>query len=310
MSYDAGTLLRQKEETENQPGKSTAEKGLLNISQYLSQAIVLEVCASPKPGMVTRFSNGSHQDMSILTFAMSSAILIKTFHDLQQTGYSFVGPPEKLLPVIRAYGIKAEHRLLQVTKGVNTQRGILFSGGILSAAAGYAAARKKMRAHLLTVVRQMTAGLVQRELKGGKKEGGTAGERLFRDCQVVGIRGEVEKGFPSVTEYGLPALKEAFARGADLNDALVHSLLSLMTVVEDSNVIWRTDLTTAQEVRDTARKILDEGSVFSTSGREKLSAAEKYFVSRRISPGGSADLLSITIALYLLERGSFPVDIL
>lgn len=310
MSYDAGTLLRQKEETENQPGKSTAEKGLLNISQYLSQAIVLEVCASPKPGMVTRFSNGSHQDMSILTFAMSSAILIKTFHDLQQTGYSFVGPPEKLLPVIRAYGIKAEHRLLQVTKGVNTQRGILFSGGILSAAAGYAAARKKMRAHLLTVVRQMTAGLVQRELKGGKKEGGTAGERLFRDCQVVGIRGEVEKGFPSVTEYGLPALKEAFARGADLNDALVHSLLSLMTVVEDSNVIWRTDLTTAQEVRDTAREILDEGSVFSTSGREKLSAAEKYFVSRRISPGGSADLLSITIALYLLERGSFPVDIL
>lgn len=310
MSYDAGALLRQKEETENQPGKSTAEKGLLNISQYLSQAIVLEVCASPKPGMVTRFSNGSHQDMSILTFAMSSAILIKTFHDLQQTGYSFVGPPEKLLPVIRAYGIKAEHRLLQVTKGVNTQRGILFSGGILSAAAGYAAARKKMRAHLLTVVRQMTAGLVQRELKGGKKEGGTAGERLFRDCQVVGIRGEVEKGFPSVTEYGLPALKEAFARGADLNDALVHSLLSLMTVVEDSNVIWRTDLTTAQEVRDTARKILDEGSVFSTSGREKLSAAEKYFVSRRISPGGSADLLSITIALYLLERGSFPVDIL
>ncbi|MFC2469325.1 MAG: triphosphoribosyl-dephospho-CoA synthase, partial [Negativicutes bacterium] len=258
MSYDAGALLRQKEETENQPGKSTAEKGLLNISQYLSQAIVLEVCASPKPGMVTRFSNGSHQDMSILTFAMSSAILIKTFHDLQQTGYSFVGPPEKLLPVIRAYGIKAEHRLLQVTKGVNTQRGILFSGGILSAAAGYAAARKKMRAHLLTVVRQMTAGLVQRELKGGKKEGGTAGERLFRDCQVVGIRGEVEKGFPSVTEYGLPALKEAFARGADLNDALVHSLLSLMTVVEDSNVIWRTDLTTAQEVRDTARKILDE----------------------------------------------------
>lgn len=310
MSYDAGALLRQKEETENQPGKSTAEKGLLNISQYLSQAIALEVCASPKPGMVTRFSNGSHQDMSILTFAMSSAILIKTFHDLQQTGYSFVGPPEKLLPVIRAYGIKAEHRLLQVTKGVNTQRGILFSGGILSAAAGYAAARKKMRAHLLTVVRQMTAGLVQRELKGGKKEGGTAGERLFRDCQVVGIRGEVEKGFPSVTEYGLPALKEAFARGADLNDALVHSLLSLMTVVEDSNVIWRTDLTTAQEVRDTARKILDEGSVFSTSGREKLSAAEKYFVSRRISPGGSADLLSITIALYLLERGSFPVDIL
>jgi len=155
MSYDAGALLRQKEETENQPGKSTAEKGLLNISQYLSQAIVLEVCASPKPGMVTRFSNGSHQDMSILTFAMSSAILIKTFHDLQQTGYSFVGPPEKLLPVIRAYGIKAEHRLLQVTKGVNTQRGILFSGGILSAAAGYAAARKKMRAHLLTVVRQM-----------------------------------------------------------------------------------------------------------------------------------------------------------
>ena len=99
------------------------------------------------------------------------------------------------------------------------------------------------------------------------------------------------------------------AAGATLNDALVHSLISLMTVVEDSNVIWRTDLATLFEVQGIAANILAVGSVFTREGRKAIAQAEEYFVARRISPGGSADLLSITIALYLLENKEFPCDI-
>lgn len=291
-------------------GVPSDDTGLSKMSLYLSQAIVMEVCAHPKPGMVTRCSNGSHKDMSILTFAASSAVLSMTFRDLQEMGRSFFGTPEELLTVVRIRGIEAERELLHVTKGVNTQRGILFSGGLLSAAAGYVQSRGFGKKALLTTVKQMTSGLVQKELSVDKEGPLTAGEQLFKTYGITGIRGEVEKGFPSVTDKGLPALEEAFSNGAELNDALVHSLISLMTVVEDSNVIWRTDIQTAEEVKRTAADILSKGSVFTAAGKNAIRDAEKCFVSRRISPGGSADLLSVVIAMYLLEHGEFPVQVM
>ena len=37
-------------------------------------------------------------------------------------------------------------------------------------------------------------------------------------------------------------------------------------------------------------------------GREKILAMEKEFVSLKISPGGCADLLAITVFFYLTEE--------
>lgn len=42
----------------------------------------------------------------------------------------------------------------------------------------------------------------------------------------------------------------------------MHALIALMTVVEDSNVIWRTDYDTLLEVQRIANNILSLGSVF------------------------------------------------
>ena len=288
---------------------SSFDANIAKISQYLTQAILLEVSTHPKPGLVTRLSNGSHNDMSLFTFMMSSAVLGKAFGDLQDIGMIHKGSVQELLQKVRSYGVTAEAELLRVTKGINTQRGILFAGGILSSVAGYAMGHGLTKDELISLVRQMTAGLVERELHRLNHEATTAGEKLYRDNGITGIRGEVEQGFPSVVKCGLPALKQALAAGATLNDALVHSLISLMTVVEDSNVIWRTDLATLFEVQGIAANILAVGSVFTREGRKAIAQAEEYFVARRISPGGSADLLSITIALYLLENKEFPCDI-
>ena len=288
---------------------SSFDADLQKVSQYLTQAILLEVSTHPKPGLVTRLTNGSHNDMSIFTFMMSSAVLSKSFQDLQDIGMVHKGTVKELLSKIRSYGISAEAELLRVTKGINTQRGILFAGGLVSAVAGYAIGQNKSKEALIPLLKEMTAGLVENELRGLQREVATAGEKLYRESGIPGIRGEVEKGFPSVIKHGLPALKEAFAKGASLNDALVHSLLALMTVVEDSNVIWRTDLATLFEVQNIAANILALGSVFTVAGRKAIADAEKYFEARRISPGGSADLLSITITLYLLENKEFPNDI-
>ena len=288
-------------------------ESLGRMGQFLTQAIFLEVSAHPKPGLVTRVDNGSHRDMSILTFAVSSAVLSKSFYDLLAMGAAHEGSLPELLKKARRYGALSERELLQSTKNVNTQRGILFSGGILSLAAG-AMLKKDMKASVKNIcqkARDLTAGLVEKELRSLSAERRlTAGERLFQEHGITGIRGEVEKGFPSVTATGLPALKEAFARGASLNDALVHALLALMTAAEDSNVVWRSGYGKLSYVQETASCIIAADSIFTERGRVLLDRACAEFAKERISPGGSADLLAIAIALYLLENRQFPVAII
>lgn len=178
--------------------------------------------------------------MSILTFAAGSAVLAKAFSDLQILGMKHNGNYQELFGKVRRYGVSAEQELLRVTKGVNTQRGILFAGGLLAAAAGTAMNKGLDSKALCSIVAEMTQGLTENELAGLQADRPlTAGERLYQAYGITGIRGEVEAGFPSVRQNGLPGLKEAFAKGAGLNDALVHALVHLMTVVQDSNVIWR-----------------------------------------------------------------------
>lgn len=288
---------------------SPFDADLQKVGQYLTQAILLEVSTHPKPGLVTRLSNGAHKDMSIFTFMMSSAVLSKAFNDLQDIGQAHRGTLTELFCKLRSYGVGAEAELLRVTKGVNTQRGILFAGGIVSAVSGYAMNMGLSRDALLPMIKEMAAGLVAKELKNLDHAAMTAGEKLYYKYGITGIRGEVENGFPSVVNYGLPALEDAFNKGATINDALVHALIALMTVVEDSNVIWRTDYETLLEVQRIAKDILNLGSVFTEKGRIAIAETERYFLQRRISPGGSADLLSVTITLYLLEHKEFPNDI-
>ena len=288
---------------------SPFDADLQKVGQYLTQAILLEVSTHPKPGLVTRLSNGAHKDMSIFTFMMSSAVLSKAFNDLQDIGQAHRGTLAELFCKLRSYGVGAEAELLRVTKGVNTQRGILFAGGIVSAVSGYAMNMGLSRDALLPMIKEMAAGLVARELKNLDHAAMTAGEKLYYKYGITGIRGEVENGFPSVVNYGLPALEDAFNKGATINDALVHALISLMTVVEDSNVIWRTDYDTLLEVQRIAKNMLSLGSVFTEKGRMAIAETERYFLQRHISPGGSADLLSVTITLYLLEHKEFPNDI-
>ena len=292
---------------------SAKSETLRQMSMFLTQAVFMEVCVHPKPGLVTRHGGGAHTDMSILTFAAGSAVLAKAFSDLQILGMKHNGNYQELFGKVRRYGVSAEQELLRVTKGVNTQRGILFAGGLLAAAAGAALNKGLDSKALCDIVAEMTQGLTEKELAGLLQQADrplTAGERLYQAYGITGIRGEVEAGFPCVRQNGLPGLKEAFAKGAGLNDALVHALVHLMTVVQDSNVIWRGGYAKLPLVQQRARDILAQGSIFTDSGRRLLAESEELFRNERISPGGSADLLSVTAALYLVENKEFPVAII
>ena len=143
---------------------SAKSETLRQMSMFLTQAVFMEVCVHPKPGLVTRHGSGAHTDMSILTFAAGSAVLAKAFSDLQILGMKHNGNYQELFAKVRRYGVSAEQELLRVTKGVNTQRGILFAGGLLAAAAGAALNKGLDSEALCSIVAEMTQGLTENEL--------------------------------------------------------------------------------------------------------------------------------------------------
>jgi holo-ACP synthase/triphosphoribosyl-dephospho-CoA synthase len=154
----------------------------------------------------------------------------------------------------------------------------------------------------------MTSGLVARELAilkvGQANVRLTAGEKLYVKYGVTGIRGEIEAGVPSIRVQGLPVLKAALGQGLSLNDALVHTLLSLMTVVQDTTILNRHGMEILDEVQDQARVIIDQGGMLTTAGRAQIGALDTAFIERNISPGGVADLLAATYFLYLVETNN------
>lgn len=285
------------------------------IGEAMVKSILLEVSSYPKPGLVSSISMGSHQDMNIITFMVGSASIAPAFYLCAQAGRDHIGHPSLLLTDLRSIGITFENRLLESTKGVNTQRGILFAGGILCGAAGYLSRESPDldTDSLFETVAAVTCGLVERELQALHKKGKeklTSGEKLFLKYQARGIRGEVEAGFPSVRQAGLPAFKEAISGGLDLNFCLVHTLLSLMSCVEDTTILWRKGPEELLALQKRAREILSAGSVFSKVGLQEISKMDRELIALNLSPGGSADLVAITAAVYFMTHKELPVRIL
>lgn len=284
------------------------------ISEAFLNGILMEVSAYPKPGLVSSVSMGSHKDMNILTFMASSAAIYPCFTLCAQAGRDHEGELRDLLKSIREIGIIYEKRLLTATKGINTQRGILFANGVLSGAAGFLSKESSRidSFRLFDTAASITRGICKRELGNLPldKKVLTAGEHLYKRYKATGIRGEVENGFPSVRAKGLPAFREALGKGTSLNLSLVHVLISLMSVVEDTTILWRKDEGCLKKVHLAAQNVIDKGSVFTPEGLRSIEALNEEFIKENISPGGSADLVAVTASSYLLENGQYPVSIM
>jgi len=285
------------------------------IGESFLKGILFEVSSYPKPGLVTPVSVGSHTDMNLITFMSSSAAIAPSFYLCAQAGRNHLSHISDLLPQLRRTGIIFEKQLLESTKNVNTQRGILFASGLMCGAAGYVSREKTkiISEDVFDAVAEMTRGLVARELHPVtevSKDKLTAGEQLYLKYNVRGIRGEVEDGFPSVRNAGLTAFKNAMNLGVTLNLALVHTLIALMTCVDDTTILWRKGMGALDMVKEKASEVLSLGSVFTDKGMNEINKLEKVFINKNVSPGGSADLLAVTVGAYLLEYGQFPVAVM
>ena len=279
------------------------------VGSLAVEAMLYEVTCTPSPGLVDRVNSGAHTDMDFYSFMSSSAALSVCMVRCVQAGLNHAGALPVLYPVLRQIGIEGEARMLQATGGVNAQKGLLFSLGIVAAAVGWLQQTrgKQDSGSVLQCVATMTSGLVARELANLDKPvtNLTAGEKLYRLHGVTGIRGEMEQGLPAILECGLPTLRQAMADNLGVNGALLQTLLILMTVVDDTTVMNRHHPDKMRLwARGKAQEALAVGGLYTEAGQALLSAMDRDFIEHNVSPGGVADLLSVTWFLYRLENMS------
>lgn len=280
--------------------KHLISKEAFIIAAYALEAMLCEVTAYPSPGLVSSISKGAHMDMDHYTFIKSTSILSRYMVLFAQEGYSN-NTPKDIFKAIRGIGMEAEAEMFKGTKGVNTHKGMIFLLGISCAAVTKAMHDKKDFSQIQEIIKQMTKGLVQEELSNlNKKKAASHGEKLFVKYNVTGIRGQVEKGIPLVFDYSMQVYKEN--KALKLNDRVIHTLLCIMQHCEDSNVIHRHSIDTLKEVQQKATYIISLGGMTTEIGKTAIEALDKEFTLSNISPGGSADLLAVTIFFNSIEE--------
>ncbi|WP_283609304.1 triphosphoribosyl-dephospho-CoA synthase [Faecalispora anaeroviscerum] len=273
------------------------------IAKLAVRALLYEVCIAPKPGLVDRLNNGAHRDMNLFTFLDSACALSGYFREITAQAMRLRRiPPERLLPHLRAPGKKAEREMFRATGGVNTHKGIVYSMGIFCAACGllYDQPRRVPMERLFSLCAEIACGDHPQ-----KEKMETNGERLYRQYRIEGVRGEAANGFPSARLHGLPALRRANAFGWDIDAAGIYTLFHIMAHLEDTNLISRSDLKTQRQVREQLVALLQTPGLSPAMLLSEAARMDQEFIRKNISPGGAADMLSMTLMAWWLEQ-EFP----
>ena len=273
------------------------EQRALEIGELAHRALIREANVTPKPGLVDRENSGAHRDMDLKLFHASADALRPWFADCARIGLELRdAAPEQVFGRLRKRGIEAENAMFAATNGVNTHKGALFSLGILCCAAameGEGAGVPAILDRAAALARPALGDLTA--LHPGDAR--TGGEVQYLDSGRTGVRGEAAAGFPHARDCGLPALKRALRDGASFNEACLHALLALMACVEDSNILRRRGVAALRSVQSRAQALLEQGFTM-----DELRHMNDDFVRENLSPGGSADLLAITIFLYEIQN--------
>ena len=211
------------------------------------------------------------------------------------------GAPEETLRALRLPGKLAEAEMRRATVGVNTHKGAIFSMGILCGALGRLDRESWGNPdRILDECAAMAKGIVSEDYRDLTPETAkTAGQKLYLRYGITGVRGQAEAGFPAVREAGLPTLEAALAAGKNINEASCAALLALLVHTADTNMIHRGGFDGMQQATLEVREILDRENFPS---RETLESLDKRFIEKNLSPGGSADLLALTLFLHFLRE--------
>lgn len=265
------------------------------IAHLATQALQAELDTTPKPGLVDKDNNGAHRDMDYALMQRSIDTLHPYFVKLALLGCADALPTHTS---IRDIGIEAERAMLSATNGVNTHKGALFSMGLAVVAAAHE--ERKIAANEEQILKERNGGedvlvslrtTIKALAASFPDTSGTHGSKAkLLSKGTTAIKGALDnarEGYEMLFAEWLPFYIE---RRKERDAYTLHkTLLRIMCDLDDTNVIYRTDLATAEEVKQEARALLDNFS------KAALKDMDRHYTTRNISPGGAADMLSLTV---------------
>jgi triphosphoribosyl-dephospho-CoA synthase len=264
------------------------------IAAHAVDCLLLELETYPKPGLVSHVDSGSHKDMDADTLRRGATALGPYLCDLVEAGVQNFG-----MGRLRMIGIEAEAAMLAATGGINTHRGAIFGLGLLCAAAG---ARWSGTVESTASLGSVVARRWGKEILSGPVTLRSHGLEARRRYGAGGARCQAADGFPSVYGIALPALKQAAIMApADAEAVRVDACFSLIAAVEDTNLLHRGGTAGLCFAQRAARSFLDRGGVSQRDWRVRARTVHEAFVQGRLSPGGSADLLAMSLFVQALE---------
>ena len=292
------------------------------IAHLATQALQAELDTTPKPGLVDKDNNGAHRDMDHALMQLSINTLHPYFVRLAFLGFADTLPSHT---VIRDAGIEAEKAMLAATNGVNTHKGALFSMGLAVVAAAYeekkAAANKEERGkereeeYLSSL--QLTIKALAASFPDTSGTHGSKAKQLSNGTTTIkGALDNAREGYEKLFAEWLPFYNER--RKSHDAHALHKTLLRIMCDIDDTNVIYRTNVATAEEVKQEARALLASfEEAYAAEDKEKCASAieekcasaellalkdmDRRYTERNISPGGAADMLSLTVFIGSIQ---------
>lgn len=275
------------------------------IGHLASMALQAELDTTPKPGLVDRNDNGAHRDMDHALMQRSIKALHPYFVRLAKLGFTDKQPCHDEIVHI---GIEAEREMFKATGGVNTHKGALFSIGLAAVAlAGEAFCRITQAEGCSTMAYndvnskkiQSLSNSIASLARLFPDTNGTHGSKAKANNILKGALDNAREGYTQLFKAWLPFYIDRIAEGD--NYALHKTLLRIMCDLDDTNIVYRTSIETMQEVKTEARQMLDTSRNI-VNFEAALQAMNTDYIHRNISPGGSADMLSLVVFLSCVVR--------
>ena len=244
------------------------------VADLAERALRMELDTTPKPGLVDRRDNGAHKDMDYALMSKSISALRPYLTRLAVESAKDIDPAK-----IKEIGIEAEKAMLKATGGVNTHKGALFCIGLsVAAASNLASATGSVQVYSFKE-------LVSRVASEIPAAQGTHGAEAKRSFKVGGALENARGAYPELFADWLPYYLSLEGDPFRCHKTLLH----IMTTLDDTNILHRRGAEGLAHAESEAARLLED---FSESG---LSSLNKDFIRENISPGGSADMLSLTI---------------
>lgn len=244
----------------------------IDLAQMIDYSMIEELSLEPKFGLVTKHSQGSHQDMNF-DLMMKAKDAIKPYL-IDMFLYSI---KEKSMNRIVNEGVKlgklAETKMYEATEGVNCYKGLIFHLGLIIMSYGYYLSRST-ELTFIGCLKLMAQTLIK--LLDDKQ---TFGNYALNTYGINGAKGEALSGY----EHVLPLL--------NTNLSYLQKLVKLIISIDDTNLLKRAG---SIEEYLAIKKLFIQLDV---SDSESVKELSEKCINKGLSFGGSADMLVVSIFL-------------